>query len=52
MPNVSNRTKIIAFRVPIDVYNVLERRVQGKRNKHDCVNSYVRSRVIYDTLRR
>ena len=41
-----NKTVPIAFRVPIEVYEVLNRRASGK------VNSYVKKRVIYDTLRK
>jgi len=52
MPGESNKTRTITFRVPVEVYNILERRVSGKRSRHNTVNSYVRSRVIYDTLRR
>jgi len=52
MPNKSNKTKPVAFRIPIDTFEVLERRVKGKRSKWATVNKYLRDRVVYDTDRK
>ena len=48
----SAKTVPIAFRLPIKVYELLEKRVKGKRSRHTTVNQYVKDRIIYDTLRK
>lgn len=52
MSGTSKRTKVIAFRMPVAVYAILDRRVKGKRSRHKTVNEYVRDRMVYDILRK
>ena len=51
MPNSSRLTKVIAMRLPVAVYAILERRVNGKRSKHKRISDYLKVRIIYDVLR-
>jgi len=52
MPNISHKTKPVAFRIPVDTFEVLERRTKGKRSRWATVNEYLRDRVVYDTSRK
>ena len=49
MPNNSSRTVAVAFRIPVEVYNILLRRSEKKGIK---VGNYLAKRVEYDTLRK
>ena len=49
MPGCSSKTTTIAFRLPNNVMDVLERRA-GKQGLR--VSDYLRTRVIYDTMRK
>ena len=49
MPNNSSRTVAVAFRIPVEVYNILKRRSVNRGIK---VSEYLAKRVEYDTLRK
>ncbi len=49
MPNVSSKTKTIAFRLPNDVYNIVERRARKQKIK---VSEYLKRHITYDATRR
>ena len=49
MPNVSSKTVAVAFRIPVEVYNILLRRSGKQRVK---ISAYLAKRVEYDTLRK
>ena len=49
MPNISSKTKTIAFRLPMDVIKIIERRAIKKKIKS---SEYLRNFVIYDARRR
>ena len=51
MSGTSSKTSPVSFRLPKEVMAILERRVKGRRSKHKTVNSYVKARVIFDTIR-
>lgn len=51
MPNSNTKTIPVMFRIPIEVYKVIERRV-GKHPRHDKVSEYLRERAIYDITRK
>ena len=51
MPNSSCKTKVIAFRVPAEVYAIIERRIKGKRSHWKTISEYLRERVCYDLTR-
>lgn len=48
----SSKTKIVAFRLPVDVYNVLQRRIDGARTHWESVGEYLQDRIIYDVTRK
>ena len=49
MPNISYRTKVVAYRLENDVYSIVERRA-GKRKVK--VSEYLKNLVSYDARRR
>lgn len=51
MPNISSKTKAIATRIDIEVWNIIERRLK-KSSQYKNVNEYIRKRIEYDTLRK
>ncbi len=51
MPNTSKRTQVAAFRLPVEIYAIIERRVKGKRSRWNTVSEYLRERVCYDISR-
>ena len=46
----SKQTKV-GFRLPLDVYEIVERRLAGRRGRWDSVAAYLQERVIYDIRR-
>lgn len=50
-PKVSHKTKVIAFRLPVEIYATIERRVKGKRSHWNTISEYLRERVCYDISR-
>lgn len=52
MPNVSSKTKTIAFRVPNEVYDIIRRRIARSKLRWQTVNEYTKDRVIYDAKRK
>ncbi len=51
MPNISSKTKVIAFRLPVEIYDTIERRVKSKRSHWNTISEYLRERVCYDISR-
>jgi len=49
MPGHSNTTKLIAFRIPNNVYAIVERRAKKQKIK---VSEYIKAFIIYDAMRR
>lgn len=47
----STKTKVVGFRLPNDVYEVLQRRVNGKNSHWGSVAEYLQERIIYDVRR-
>lgn len=47
----SSKTRVVGFRLPLDVYEALERRVNGKDTRWGSVGEYLQERVIYDVRR-
>ena len=48
----SSKTVVVGFRLPRDVYETLQRRVDGARTHWGSVGEYLQWRVIYDTRRK
>ncbi len=51
MSGKSSQTKVIALRLPNDIYSILERRVNKSHRAYLTVGQYLKERIIYDTLR-
>ncbi len=51
MAGTSTKTRIVAFRLPLDVLEILERRVGGEKSHWDSVAAYLQERIIYDVRR-
>ena len=49
MPNISSKTRVVAFRVRNYVYDIMERRAK-KQSK--SVGKYMEKRVSYDVTRK
>jgi hypothetical protein len=47
----SSKTVVVGFRLPLDVYEVLQRRVAGKNSHWQSVAEYLQERTIYDVRR-
>jgi hypothetical protein len=47
----SSKTVVVGFRLPTDVYDILQRRVDGKNTHWNSVGQYLQDRIIYDTRR-
>ncbi|MCP4608958.1 MAG: hypothetical protein GY845_09625 [Planctomycetes bacterium] len=48
MSGKSTKSQIVCFRVPNEVYEILDRRMN--KSRFFSVNEYVQQRIIYDTL--
>ena len=48
----SGKTKVVGFRLPMDVLAILERRVKGEKTHWGSVAEYLQERVIYDVRRK
>jgi len=48
----SNKTTVVAIRLPNDVVFTLRRRINGNRSRWSTVGEYLKERIIYDTERR
>jgi len=51
MAGTSSKTKLITFRLPNDVYEIILRRVTPTGHPR-TVSSYIRDRTIYDVRRK
>jgi hypothetical protein len=51
MAGTSKKTRVVSFRLPNDVYAILERRVKGKKSHWSSVPEHLQDRVIYDVTR-
>lgn len=52
MPSgTSSKTVVVGFRLPRDVFDVLQRRVDGQRTHWQSVGEYLQERIIYDVRR-
>lgn len=49
MPNTSSKTKVVAYRVLVEVYDIIERRA---KNQSKSVGDYMKARAIYDVTRK
>ena len=52
MHGYSDKTVPVAFRLPAEVHTLIEKRIKGKRSRHQTVNQYIKDRVIYDLTRK
>lgn len=52
MPNTSSKTKPIAFRLPVEVIKILERRINRRPERWSKVSEYLKDRISYDALRK
>jgi len=52
MPGHSEKTEPVAFRLPIEVYGKILKRVQSKRSRYTTVAEYLKQRIIYDATRK
>lgn len=56
MPNTTGKTRPIALRVPIDVYEIMARRVAKHNEKypdsHQTIGQYASKRLRYDIKRK
>lgn len=51
MHGYSDKTVPVSFRLPAEVHALIEKRIGGKRSRHQTVNQYIKDRVIYDIKR-
>ena len=51
MPNQSSKTVPVNFRIPIDLYEIIQKRLEKKPGKWVNVNEYAKERFIYDASR-
>ena len=47
----SEKTIVVGFRLPRDVYAILDRRVKGRKGHWGSVAEYLQERIIYDIRR-
>ncbi len=47
----SSKTVVVGFRLPKDVFDVLQRRVNGRATHWGSVAEYLQERIIYDVRR-
>jgi len=52
MPGHSAKTVVVQFRIPVDLYVKLEKRVEKRLGRWQNVNQYCRERFIYDASRK
>jgi len=52
MPGTSKITKSVAFRLPNEVYAVLERRIKRSNNRWEKVSDYLKYSIARDALRK
>lgn len=52
VPGVSNRTRVISLRLPVEVLSVIERRLEKRVANPQTISKYLRNRIVYDTLRK
>ena len=48
MPNKSTRTKAVAFRLPNEIYAIVERRAKRKKLR---LGEYLRRKTVYEATR-
>lgn len=51
MSGTSSKTTVVSLRLPNEVVFTLQRRINGKKGRHDSVALYLQERIIYDTNR-
>lgn len=51
MSGTSKKTVVVGFRLPVDVYNILQRRVNSPKSHWSSVSELLQDRVIYDVTR-
>jgi len=49
---VPHATKAFAFRLPMEVVKILERRINRRPNRWATVNEYLKDRIVYDVMRK
>ena len=52
MPNQSSKTVPVMFRIPIELYGIIQKRVAKKLGRWANVNEYAKERFIYDASRK
>jgi len=50
MPTQNRKSRIVSIRLPLDVYETLEKRT--RKGRHSGVPAYLRERITYDTRRK
>jgi hypothetical protein len=51
MPGTSKISIRVCFRIPVEDFRELERRIAGRRSRWGSVGEYLKERVIYDIER-
>lgn len=52
MSGTSKQSVVVGFRIPMDVYETIQRRIDGPKGRWESVAHYLQERVIYDTRRK
>jgi hypothetical protein len=52
MSGKSKQSVVVGFRIPMDVYETIQRRIDGPRGRWESPGHYLQERVIYDIRRR
>ncbi len=52
MSGRSRKTQVVALRLPNNVMDILNRRINGRRTHWESIGAYLQDRIIYDTLRK
>ena len=52
MPGHSEKTVTVAFRIPVELHDIIQQRLSRKPGRWANVNEYVKGRFIYDAKRK
>ena len=51
MAGTSKLSKRVSVRLPNEVFDAIQRRIDGRRGRWESVALYVQERIIYDVMR-
>ena len=52
MPGHSSKTVPVNFRIPVELHDIITKRIEKKPGRWVNVNEYIKQRAIYDAQRK